>query len=145
VDSSHRAFQNSDVTIFFTEILPGLPTGTIYGIHDIFLPFDYGESTLAPDWPSEELPESRQVIASRFEAFVPRFYNEQYLLASYLLGGAGQDCIVLPCAWISSRYEIASVLAPVWKAIGMQSLSPWGGAFWAERGSAGPVTGFQRG
>ena len=58
VDNSHRAFPNSDVTVFFTEILPNLPKGLIYGLHDIFLPWDY------PD-------EWRE-----------RFYNEQYLLSS---------------------------------------------------------------
>jgi hypothetical protein len=41
IDSSHRSFQNSDVTVFFTEILPMLPGGVVYGLHDIFLPNDY--------------------------------------------------------------------------------------------------------
>lgn len=43
VDNSHRSFPNSDVTVFFTEILPKLPSGILYTIHDIFLPFDYPE------------------------------------------------------------------------------------------------------
>jgi hypothetical protein len=61
-DGSHRALQNSDVTVFFLEILPRLPRGVLIGIHDIFLPFDY-----PPEWAS-------------------RIYNEQYMLAVYLLG-----------------------------------------------------------
>ena len=58
IDNSHRAFQNSDVTVFFTEVLPALPAGVAYGIHDIFLPDDYPAG-----WSD-------------------RFYNEQYLLAA---------------------------------------------------------------
>ena len=41
IDGSHRAFQGSDTTVFFTEILPALPPGTLVGVHDIFLPADY--------------------------------------------------------------------------------------------------------
>ena len=41
VDNSHRSFQNSDVTVFFMEILPVLAPGIIWGLHDIFFPCDY--------------------------------------------------------------------------------------------------------
>ena len=34
IDNSHRSFQNSDVTVCFTELLPALPVGTVYGVHD---------------------------------------------------------------------------------------------------------------
>ena len=34
--------RNSDVTVFFTEIA-NLPQGMVYGLHDIFLPWDYPE------------------------------------------------------------------------------------------------------
>ena len=44
-DGSHRCFQNSDATIFFTEVIPNLMKGTMVGVHDIFLPHDY-----PPDW-----------------------------------------------------------------------------------------------
>src|SRR5690606_25710011 len=40
-DGSHRVLQNSDVTVFFLEILPRIPFGTIVQIHDITLPWDY--------------------------------------------------------------------------------------------------------
>jgi hypothetical protein len=36
VDNSHRSFPNSDVTVFFAEVLPALQPGTIWGLHDIF-------------------------------------------------------------------------------------------------------------
>ncbi len=75
IDNSHRSFPGSDVTVFFSEVLPALPPGTLYGIHDIFLPQDYPE-----EWRA-------------------RFYNEQYFLLMYLLGGADGDDVVLPVKW----------------------------------------------
>src|ERR1035438_7582905 len=41
MDGSHRSFMNSDVTVFFLEILPRLQPGVLVHIHDIFLPLDY--------------------------------------------------------------------------------------------------------
>ena len=72
LDSSHRCFMGSDVTVFFTEVLPSLESGVMVGVHDIFLPFDYPAS------------------------WVPRYYSEQYLLACYLLGGGMPFRVVLP-------------------------------------------------
>ncbi len=89
VDSSHRSFANSDVTVFFTEVLPALPTETVWGLHDIMLPGDY------PD------------------AWRDRFFNEQYLLLAYLLGGGSAD-ILLPAAWVSSQPQLHGILAPLW-------------------------------
>lgn len=43
VDNSHRCLSNSDVTVFFLEILPALPPQTVFGFHDIFFSFDYPE------------------------------------------------------------------------------------------------------
>lgn len=60
-DGSHRAFQNSDVTVFFIDVLPRLPDGVFVGIHDIFWPDDYPEQWLK------------------------RYYNEQYMLATHML------------------------------------------------------------
>ena len=110
VDNSHRSFQNSDVTVFFTEILPNLPRGIIYGLHNIFLPWDYPE-----EWKD-------------------RFYNEQYLLAAYLLGGAHGDEIVSPNAFLSF-YAPQSLdpLAGTLKSPKLQGIEPCGGAFWMRR------------
>ena len=41
VDSSHILMPGSDVDILLNRVMPGLPTGTLVHIHDIFLPFDY--------------------------------------------------------------------------------------------------------
>jgi predicted O-methyltransferase YrrM len=56
VDNSHRSFPNPDVTVFFSEVMPAFRPGTTWGMHDIFLPWDYPD-----EWRH-------------------RFYNEQYLL-----------------------------------------------------------------
>jgi len=112
IDNSHRSFPGSDVTIFFTELLPALPPGVIYGIHDIFLPQDYPE------------------------AWNHRFYSEQYLLMAYLLGGAGADEILLPVAWASGEPGLHGRLAALWARDDLfHGLSTHGGAFWARRGT----------
>jgi hypothetical protein len=62
VDNSHRILMNSDVTVFFLDVLQRLRKGVIVGIHDICWPVDYPK-----DWTA-------------------RYYSEQYLLAPLILG-----------------------------------------------------------
>lgn len=109
MDNSHRSFQNSDATVFFTEILPSLPTGTIYGVHDIFLPYDYPA------------------------IFLDRFYSEQYLLAAYLFGGHGGDELVLPCHSASREASLGAPIAALASACGIPVNLMAGGCFWARR------------
>jgi hypothetical protein len=109
VDNSHRSFQNSDVTVFFTEILPQLKTGCLYGIHDIFLPNDYPAQWLT------------------------RYYNEQYLLMAYLLGGAGGDEIVLPVHFVQQTPELLGVLDPIVRHPALGGALPLGGTFWMKK------------
>jgi predicted O-methyltransferase YrrM len=90
VDNSHRSFPSSDVTVFFGEVMPVLRPGTIWGLHDIFLPWDY-----PMEWSD-------------------RFYNEQYLLLTYLLGGAGSDEIILPVRWATCQPRLHGILAQLW-------------------------------
>lgn len=71
-DGSHRTFQNSDVTVFFLDMLPRLQPGVIVHVHDIFLPFDY-----PPAW--------EQAL-----------YSEQYLLAGMLMCGSPLFDVLLP-------------------------------------------------
>jgi len=40
MDGSHRAFQNSDATVFFLETPSPAQGGVTVHIHDMFLPFD---------------------------------------------------------------------------------------------------------
>jgi hypothetical protein len=111
VDNSHRSFPNSDVTVFFAEALPALRPGTLWGMHDIFLPWDYPEH-----WRD-------------------RFYNEQYLLLAYLLGGADGDEIVLPVHWAASQPSLHDILAPLWAHEDLfRNAGTNGGCFWMRRG-----------
>jgi hypothetical protein len=80
-DGSHRSFQNSDVTVFFIDILPRLASGVIVGIHDIFWPSDY------PD------------------IWITRYYNEQYLLAAYMLAQKEEFPLIFGCNWMANNYQ----------------------------------------
>jgi hypothetical protein len=84
IDSSHRVFQNSDVTALFLDILPRLAPGVIVHLHDVYLPFDY--------------------VAGHRD----RLWNEQYLLATALLaGGAGLE-ILFPCWFATQDAELST-------------------------------------
>lgn len=90
VDNSHRCFTNSDVTVFFLEILPKLKKGVIVGIHDIYLPYDY------PD------------------VWRDRFYSEQYLLACYILSGCTMFDIMLSNSLVTEDDELIVTLDSIW-------------------------------
>jgi hypothetical protein len=98
IDSSHRCFTNSDVTVQFLDAIPRLKPGVLIHIHDILLPYDY-----PPAWS-------------------PRHYSEQYLLACYLLGGGGNCEIVCPHAYISTHERLAEILDPLWRMPGMDAV-----------------------
>jgi hypothetical protein len=102
-DGSHRAFMNSDVTVFFLEVLPRLPGGVIVGIHDIYLPYDYP-------------PDIRD-----------RYYSEQYLLACWLLAGERLQPI-LPAAYIQGAS--ARILSSLWNADELEGVESHGAGFW---------------
>ena len=113
LDNSHRSFPNSDVTVFFTEVLPRLQTGTLYAMHDIFLPMDYPE-----EW-------------SNYER---RWYNEQYLLCSYILGGSGGDKIKCPNWFLSQKKDIFVTCASLWGRGELLEGRGFSGAFfWLEK------------
>jgi predicted O-methyltransferase YrrM len=109
IDNSHCSFPNSDVTVFFVEVMPALRAGTIWGVHDIFLPWDYPE-----EWRD-------------------RFYNEQYLLLSYLLGGADGDEIILPVTWAAHQPQLHGILAPLWENEPFRDVKTNGSCFWMRR------------
>ena len=89
-DGSHRCFMNSDVTIFFLEILPKLPSGILIHIHDIHLPYDY--------------PSQRAL----------HYESEQYLLAAMFFCGCTKYEIVLPNKFILSDESLTSCLNELW-------------------------------
>ncbi len=104
-DGSHRVFMNSDVTVFFLDVLPALPAGVLVGIHDIYLPDDY---------PAD---------------IAERYYSEQYMLAAYLLGGADVE-IVLPAWWASNDPELGGKLDGLWSRPGLEQVDRHGVSFW---------------
>lgn len=106
IDCSHRALQNSDVTVFFLEVLPMLPSGCRIGIHDICLPLDY-----PPGWEK-------------------RYYNEQYLLACILLFGKSAFDILLPSYYISITPDMQHPLARLQQLPNLQGRPPVGSIFW---------------
>ena len=80
-DGSHRSFMNSDVTVFMIDVLPRLRPGVIVHIHDISLPWDY--DTSFKNW----------------------YWNEQYLLAVYMMGNRHRLDPVLPTAFVCRDAE----------------------------------------
>lgn len=105
LDGSHRAFTNSDVTVFFCEILPRLPAGLLVYIDDIFLPWDY-PAQLADQW-----------------------WSEQYLLLCWLLAGDRLE-ITLPSFWVSTEPELHRILAPLWDRFTWAAVPTNGTGFW---------------
>jgi len=93
-DGSHRAFTNSDVTVFFLEIMPRLRSGVIVHIHDIFLPYDY-----PPEWEK-------------------RMYSEQYMLAAMLLCPTQPFKVLVPNFFISEDPELRKRVPPLANLIG---------------------------
>jgi hypothetical protein len=88
-DGSHRMFTNSDVTVFFCEVMPRLKPGVLVHIHDIFLPDDY-----PLDWSD-------------------RLYSEQYALAVMLLCPQPPFEVVLPNYFVASDPDLQRLLLQV--------------------------------
>jgi hypothetical protein len=106
LDSSHRAFQNSDVTAFFLDVLPRLRPGVMVHLHDIYLPWDYPAGHL---W---------------------RLWNEQYLLAATLLAGGGALAIEFPCWFGSQDPALAALINGALRRGPLDGLSVHGASFW---------------
>jgi hypothetical protein len=116
IDNSHRSFPGSDVTVFFTEVLPILPSGILYALHDIFLPYDYPE-----EWDKQH-----------------RLYNEQYLLQTYLQGGANGDAVFFPCQFIANDRELRGFIDTKFNVPEEKLPCTIGGGslFWMKKGSS---------
>lgn len=104
-DGSHRCLTNSDVTLFFLEILPILKSGVIVHIHDIYLPYDYPEF------------------------MIDKLYNEQYLLAVQLLQNYSKFEILMPCFFVSSDDKLRGLLDNFWSQLNAK-IETHGGSFW---------------
>ena len=106
IDNSHRLFPNSDVMIFFLEILPFLKKDVIVHVHDIYLPYDYPQF------------------------MCDRFYNEQYMLAATLLANPEKYKILLPLYFISQDNELQKSLDHFWQNKNLINVERHGGSFW---------------
>jgi len=106
LDSSHRSFQNSDVTVFFLEILPRLKPGVIVHVHDIYLPDDY------------------------ISGHVPRLWNEQYLLATALLFGAARFEILFPSWFVGRDADLRAHADALLRKGPLAELDLYGASFW---------------
>ena len=107
MDGSHRAYMNSDVTVFVLEVLPRLKPGVLVHVHDIQLPWDY------PEWA------------------VPWYWNEAYMLATYVVAAADRLKPVLPTTWVCRDPAFADWFAAPPVDLGVNN-GDWqgGGAFW---------------
>lgn len=108
LDSSHRSFQGSDVTVFFMEILPRVKPGVVIQVHDILLPEDY-------------LP-----------GHLNRLWNEQYLLAAALLYGSAFE-VLFPCWYVSSDPVMARIKDDLLRQGPLADLSLHGMSFWMRK------------
>ena len=106
LDSSHRSFQGSDVTVFFLEILPRLKPGVIVHIHDIYLPYDY------------------------ISGHLPRLWNEQYLLATALLFGAERFEILFPGWFVGHDPDLVAHARAMLCQGPLADLDLYGASFW---------------
>lgn len=106
IDNSHRVFPNSDAMICFLELLPLLKKGVIVHIHDIYLPYDYPQF------------------------MCDRFYNEQYMLAAFILANPQKYQTILPNYFISEDRELSELIAPVWDHPNLINVERHGGSFW---------------
>ncbi len=109
LDSSHRAFQGSDVTVFFLEILPRLKPGVIIQIHDIYLPGDYVSGHLH------------------------RLWNEQYLLATALLFGRNGFEVLFPCWFVGQDPDLSRQAADLLRKGTLTDLNLYGASFWMRK------------
>lgn len=116
VDNSHRGFQGSDVTVCLMELMPALPAGTFVGVHDICLPYDYDP------------------------CFIDYFYNEQYFLGMYLLGGALTDRVVMPTYFLSRDPPLNAALLQAIAPLKLPEAMVGGSAFWLQLGPRPEMT-----
>ena len=108
IDNSHRVFPNSDALVCFLELLPFLRKGVIVHFHDIYLPYDYPQF------------------------MCDRFYNEQYMLAAFLMSNPQRYRPILPNFFISEDQELADIIAPMWEHPNLKDVERHGGSFWIQ-------------
>lgn len=109
IDGSHRSFMNSDVSVFFIDVLPRIKPGVIIHIHDVNLPYDYPDS------------------------FKEWYWNEQYLLAVYLMSSMATLIPLLPTTYICRSENFTKLIEESHQKLGSSERDEsWfgGGSFW---------------
>lgn len=116
-DGSHIMFMDSDVSVFFLDVLPRVKPGVLVHVHDIFWPVDY-----PPNWGT-------------------RFYAEQYMLGELILAGTDKIDIKLANAFVDFDPELREAARgflpedpadlPELSA-GIQGPGMWASSFWFE-------------
>lgn len=109
-DGTHTLYPNSDVMWFFLEVLPVLKKGVYVHVHDVYWPFDY------PEFMCE------------------RYYNEQYILAAFLLNAPHRYEIVFPNYYVYTRNDLHNRLDFLWKNEKLRNVEAHGGSFWIRIG-----------
>lgn len=108
IDNSHGVYPNSDAMICFMEILPRLKKGVIVHFHDIYLPYDYPQF------------------------MCDRYYNEQYMLAAFIMSGEKKYKVLLPNFYISENKELSSIISEIWEHPNLNNVERHGGSFWLQ-------------
>ena len=109
LDGSHRVFMNSDVTVFFIDILPRLAPGVIIHVHDVCLPYDYPEY------------------------FKHWYWSEQYMLAVYMIASRDRINPLFPTFFICNDGRFTDLLRKPFVDLGSEDAnSSWlgGGSMW---------------
>lgn len=112
-DGSHRLFTDSDVAVFFLEVMPRLQAGVIVHIHDIFWPRDY-----PPSWGH-------------------RYYSEQYMVGQLLILAGDKLQLLLANAYIDQDPELRALAtemipADASRINGLQPGGIWATGLWLE-------------
>lgn len=105
-DGTHIVAPNSDVTVFFMEVLPKLKKGVIVQVHDIYLPYDYPQF------------------------MCDRYYSEQYLLAAFVMSNPEKYDPLFPSYYLYENMELLAPLKPVLESEKFNSVEKHGGSFW---------------
>lgn len=108
IDNSHRVFPNSDAMVCFLELLPYLKKGVIVHIHDIYLPYDYPQF------------------------MCDRFYNEQYVLAAFILANHDKYKTILPNFFIHEDKALSETIAPIFNHPNLEGVERHGGSYWLQ-------------
>lgn len=106
IDNSHRCLPNSDVTVFFLEILPRLKPGVIVHVHDIYMPYDYPQF------------------------MCDRAYSEQYMLAMATIANPHKYIPYFPNYFVSEDKELSGMLKDFWENDKLKDVERHGGSYW---------------